>query len=168
MKDSNSVSGLLVHWFFLPSTSASLGASRQLKRQMIKQVIRLSGLLLVLSVYSSLPPSSCPHHFNQGGKECHRLFHIFGIFKGLKDFPVPLALVLYRNCCCLVAQSCPTFCDPWTVASQAPLSMGFSRQEYWSGLPFHSPVDLLNPGTEPASPALAGRFFTPEPTGKPI
>ena len=45
-------------------------------------------------------------------------------------------------------------CDPWTVAYQAPLSMGFSRQEYWSGLPFPSPKDLPNPGTEPRSPAL--------------
>ena len=52
---------------------------------------------------------------------------------------------------------------PWTVAHQAPLSMGFSRQEYWSGLPFISPGDLPDPGLEPASlasPALAGRFFT--------
>ena len=49
-----------------------------------------------------------------------------------------------------------------------PLSMGFSRQEYWSGLPFPSPRDLPNPGIKPASPALAGRFFTIEPLGKPI
>ena len=51
---------------------------------------------------------------------------------------------------------------PWTVAQQAPLSMGFSRQEYWGGLPFPSPGDLPNPGIEPTSltsPALAGRFF---------
>ena len=49
-----------------------------------------------------------------------------------------------------------------SVACQAPLSMGFSRQEYWSGLPFPSPEDLPDPGTEPTSlmsPALAGRFF---------
>ena len=54
----------------------------------------------------------------------------------------------------LLAQSCPTLVTPWTVACQAPLSMGFSRQEYWSGLPFPSPGDLPNPGTEPRSPAL--------------
>ena len=61
------------------------------------------------------------------------------------------------------------FATPWTVDCQAPLSMGFSRQEYWSGLPFTSPGDLPNPGIEPASlvsPALAGGFFT-EPPGKP-
>ena len=49
---------------------------------------------------------------------------------------------------------------PWTVAHQALLSMGFSRQEQWSGLPFPTPGDLPDPGIEPASPALAGRFFT--------
>ena len=55
------------------------------------------------------------------------------------------------------------FVTLWAVAHQAPLSMGFSRQEYWSGLPCPSPGDLPNLGTEPASltsPALAGRFFT--------
>ena len=50
------------------------------------------------------------------------------------------------------------------IAYQAPLSMGFPRQEYWSGLPFPSPGDLPYPGTEPVSPALAGKFFTTEPT----
>ena len=57
---------------------------------------------------------------------------------------------------------------PWTVAHQAPLSIGFSRQEYWSGLPFPSPGDLPDPGIEPASPALAGGFFTTEPPWKPL
>ena len=56
---------------------------------------------------------------------------------------------------------------PWKVAHQAPLSMGFSRQEYWSGLPFPSPGDRPNPETEPMSPALTGRFFATEPPGKP-
>ena len=51
------------------------------------------------------------------------------------------------------------FVTPWTVARQVPLSMEFSRQEYWSGLPFPSPGDLPNPGIEPASPAWAGGFF---------
>ena len=58
------------------------------------------------------------------------------------------------------------FCDPRTVVDQAPLSMGFSKQEYWSGLPFPSPGDLPDPGTEPTSPTLAGGFFTTEPPGK--
>ena len=58
------------------------------------------------------------------------------------------------------------FATPWTVASQAPLSMGFPRQEYWSGLSFPSPGDLHNPGIEPVSLALSGRFSTTEPAGK--
>ena len=57
------------------------------------------------------------------------------------------------------------FVTPWTVAHQASLSMGFSRQEYWSGLPFPPPGDLPNPGIEPTSPALEGWFFTTEPAG---
>ena len=63
------------------------------------------------------------------------------------------------------------FVTPRTVAHQAPLPMGFSRQEYWSGLPFPPPGNLPNPGIKPkspASPALAGRFFPPEPPRKPI
>ena len=59
------------------------------------------------------------------------------------------------------------FCDLWTIARQGPLSMGFPRQEYWSGLPFTTPGDLPNPGIKPTSPAFAGRFFTTEPLGKP-
>ena len=58
----------------------------------------------------------------------------------------------------------------WTAARQAPLSVGFSRQEYWSGLPFPPPGDLPDPGiepTSPVSPALAGGFFTTETLGKP-
>ena len=58
------------------------------------------------------------------------------------------------------------FATPCTVAYQAPLSMGFSRQEYWSGLPFPSPGDLPNPGIEPRSPALEPDALTSEPPGK--
>ena len=54
---------------------------------------------------------------------------------------------------------------PWTVACQASLSMGFSRQEYWSGLPFLSPRDLLDPGIEPRSPALQADTLPSEPPG---
>ena len=61
-----------------------------------------------------------------------------------------------------------SFATPWTVAHQAPLSMEFSRQEYWSGLPFASPGDLPDPWIEPASPALAGGFFATEPLETPV
>ena len=57
---------------------------------------------------------------------------------------------------------------PWTVAYRAPLSMGFSRQQYWSGLPFPSPGDLPNPGIEPGSPALHTDALVSEPPGKPM
>ena len=60
------------------------------------------------------------------------------------------------------------FATPWTVAHHAPLSMGFSRQEYWSGLLFPSPEDLPNPGIKPGSPALQADALTSEPPGKSI
>ena len=59
------------------------------------------------------------------------------------------------------------FVTPWTAARQVPLSMGFSRQEYWSRLPFPSPGDLPDPGIEPRSPALWADALTSEPSGKP-
>ena len=68
------------------------------------------------------------------------------------------------ECCCLVTVS---FATPWTVARQAPLSTGLPRQEYWSGLPIAAPGDLSDPGIEPTSPALAGRYFATEPPENP-
>ena len=59
------------------------------------------------------------------------------------------------------------FATLWTVAQKTPLSMEFTRQEYWSELPFPPPGDLPDPGIEPASSALAGEFFITEPPGKP-
>ena len=67
-----------------------------------------------------------------------------------------------------VTQSCPTLYDPWTVAHQAPPSMEFSRQEYWSGLPFPSPGDLPDPGIKPRSPTLQAEALTSAPPGKPL
>ena len=64
---------------------------------------------------------------------------------------------------CSAPQLCLTLATPWTVAHQAPLSMGFSRHAYWNGLPFPSPGDLPDPGIKPvsrASPALASGFST--------
>ena len=60
-----------------------------------------------------------------------------------------------------------SFVIPWTIAYQASLYMGFTRQEYWSGLPFPSPGDLFEKGIELASPELAGRLCTSAPPGKP-
>ena len=69
---------------------------------------------------------------------------------------------------CLSCACCHVrlFAIPWTVALQAPLSMGFSRQDYWSGLPFASPGDLPDPGIKPKPSAVAAGFFTTEPPGK--
>ena len=66
-----------------------------------------------------------------------------------------------------VAQSCPTLCDLGSGAYWAPPSMGFSRQEYWSGLSFPSPGDLPDSGIEPRSPAVEADALTSEPAGKP-
>ena len=74
-------------------------------------------------------------------------------------------------CCAQLLSYVWLFVTSWTVARQAPQSVEFSRQEnYWSGLPFPTPGDLPDPGTEPTSlvsPALAGRLFTIAPPGKP-
>ena len=67
----------------------------------------------------------------------------------------------------LVTNSCPTFVTSWTVAHLSPLSRGFPRQEYWSGLPFPSPGDLPDPGINPQSPALQADSSPTELPGKP-
>ena len=79
---------------------------------------------------------------------------------------------MYRLCVCVCVcvkslSRLRFFATPWTVACQDPLSMGFSRQEYWSGLPLPSPGDLPNPGIEPGSPALQANALSSEPPGKP-
>ena len=83
-------------------------------------------------------------------------------------------MVSVRNECVgsFVCASCSvvsdSFATPWTAACWAPLSVGFSRQEDWSELPFPSAGDLPNRGTEPTSPSLTGRFFPAEPPVKPV
>ena len=90
----------------------------------------------------------------------------------LSHSPPAFNLSLYSWGNCIFGGVCMLSCVrlfaiPWTAARQAPLFMGFSRQEYPSGLPFPSPGDLPDPEFEPGSPALPGRFFTVEPPGKP-
>ena len=78
-------------------------------------------------------------------------------------FPEQSLAITCMQDACYVAQSCTTLVTPWTVTSQALLSMGFPRQKYQNGLSFPPPGDLPNPGMKPVSflsPALAGRFFT--------
>ena len=68
-------------------------------------------------------------------------------------------------CVCSVMSG--SFLTPWTGSHQTPLTIEFSRQEYWSGLPFPPAGDLPNPGVNPMSPSLAGKYLTTEPPGKP-
>ena len=76
-------------------------------------------------------------------------------------------LVISYACMLILLSQVQRFATSWTVARQAPLSMGFPRQEYWSGLPSPSSGDLPDPGIKPTSPARGGGFFTQEPPGKP-
>ena len=89
----------------------------------------------------------------------------------MSSLRVPSSKCIVDICICVCVLSCvQLFAIPRTVARQIPLSMEFSRQEYWSGLPFPTPGDLPNPGIKPkspASPAMAGGFFTTVPPGEP-
>ena len=98
--------------------------------------------------------------------ECWGLSQLFHSPLSLSSRGSLVLWCITYNCGCLVGKLCPTLATPWTVVFQAPLSMGFSRQEYWSGLPFPSPGDLLDPGTEPGSPALQADALPSEPPGK--
>ena len=103
--------------------------------------------------------------------------HLQQCYKEILLFPPMWGLWKWRQILCLfqdlgggsgsVAKLCLILCDPWTVTRQAPLSMGFSRQKYWSGLPFSSSGDLSDPGIEPSSPALQEDSLSTEPPGKP-
>ena len=99
-----------------------------------------------------------------GGKSKHHIIFAF-IFYGTKlCFVYNVNFVAFQS-----LSHSQLFVTPWTVARQAPLSIGFSKQEYWSELPFPPPGDLPNPGIDPESPvssALAGGFFTTEPPEK--
>ena len=80
--------------------------------------------------------------------------------------PLELRYIVHILNCCYCSVVSYTFATPWTIACQVPLSMGFPRQQFWSGLPFPSPGDLRNLGIKPASPAWAAAFFPTEPPGK--
>ena len=102
----------------------------------------------------SIMCTSCTHGSQQRGHACWHSHH------------TPLMMKF----CVLSLWVIQLFATPWIVARQTPLSIEFSRQEYWNGLPFLNPGDLPHPGIKPESPmspALAGGFFTTEPPGKP-
>ena len=85
---------------------------------------------------------------------------------GQPGWKVGRGVILGGDGCSLVAELCLTLRPPMDCSPPGSSGHGFSRQEYWSGLPFPSPGHLLDPGIEPRSPALAGRFFTTVPPGK--
>ena len=108
------------------------------------------------------------------GNPCSPLVGMYTGSATMENNMEPLQKIQSRSTmCCVRVQSlsrAQLFATPWIIALQAPLSMEFSRQDYWSGLPFPSPGDLPDPGIEPASPvppSLVGRFFTTAPPGKP-
>ena len=108
--------------------------------------------------------------------EFERRIFLFKILMPIKMLDIPHLFYAYGSSVCsqiLTPYICmslffshqvmsDSFATPWNITHQAPLSLGFSRQEYWSGFLFPSPGDLPNPGIEPMSPTLAGRFFTTE------
>ena len=110
---------------------------------------------------------------NLGKQECLKLP------KQVKKVEEQHKSLLWKESESEVVKSCLTFWEPhglyvalfgtpWTVAYEVPPSVGFSRQEYWSGLPFLSPGDLPDPGIDPRSPALQADTLTSEPPGKPF
>ena len=101
---------------------------------------------------------------------CLNLFHLDLLLLEAKHILTdPVLSGSLLSVCAQSLQLCPTLCDPldWTVAHQAPLSMGFSRQEYWSGLSCLLERDLLDPGIVPVSLSLQVYSLPPEPPGKP-
>ena len=109
----------------------------------------------------TVPAPNITAHFN------HHDYCLSFISRFGKNISKKYALVSDTVCLYMLSHV-RLFVNTWTVAHRAPLSMGFSRQAYWTGLSFPSPGDLLDPGIEPASPELAGRFFTTEPPGNPL
>ena len=120
-------------------------------------------------VAQSYPTLSDPMDCSLPGSSIHGIFQARVLEWGAIAFSIQGLRYLSVYCCFSCSLSHVwLFANPWIVAHQAPLSMGFLRQEHWSELPLPSPGDLPDQGIEPMSPALAGEFFTTEPPGKPI
>ena len=106
-----------------------------------------------------------------GITESNKNLEIEPVFSNCKSCPSPLNNIIIVVCVCAQSLShVQLFGPPWTPTHQTPLSMEFSRQEYWNGLPFPTPGDLPDPGMKPLSlmsPALASGFFITAPPGKP-
>ena len=121
--------------------------------------IRISYKYTYIPSLLSLPPTPVPHIKVIPGHRAE-LPVLYSSF--------PLAAYFTRVCVCYTLSRVQLFAVIQTVAHQAPLSMEFSRQEYWSGLPFPSPEDFSNPGIKPGSPALQVNSLPSQPSGKPL
>ena len=141
-----------------PGKNTGVGCHFLLQYMKVKSESEVTQSCLTLS-----DPMDC----SPPGSSVHGIFQArvleWGAIKSSLEYLKHLFLLSFS--CQVITNS---FATPWTVTYQAPLSMGFPRQDYWSGLPCPSPRDLPDPGTEAASPALPGVFFTTEPPGKPI
>ena len=140
--------------------------------------LHISPYCMISQSHANIMSLSCSLHVSLMKNALVVLFCFFIIKKKKKKesyqgsylwFKVKCANTFLRNICCsLIAKSSPTLCDPVDCSCpQAPLSMGSPSQEYWTGLLFLCPGDLLDPGIKLASPALAGSFFSTVPPRKP-
>ena len=131
----------------------------------------------LIDIFRTFHPNAEYTFFSSAHGTFSRIDHILGHKSNLSKFKkIEILSSIFSDhnamsvCECEVTQSCPTLCDPmdYSLAYQAPPSMGFSRQEYWSGLPFPSLGDLPNPGIEPGSPTFQADALTSEPPETPL
>ena len=127
-----------------------------------------------LSFRVSIPTSVCGLELGKSWPQVPKLCESWrvSILQQIRQTCSVKQRVFWTAVCCLfvglVTKLCPTLVTPWTVACQAPLPMGYSRQEYWSGLPFLSPGDRPDPGIEPESPALQQILYWLSYEGSPL
>ena len=108
------------------------------------------------------------NHWSSGKSQTVLIYRAWDVKMKIGRHPVLLTAGFFPLKVKVLLSRVLLFLTPWTVAHQAPLSMGFPRQEYWSGLPFSSPGDLPDPGVKPTSPALQADSLPSELPGKPL
>ena len=141
LPDTAGVRSLVGEWrFHISQRQLSLGITTT---EPVRSGVSLPQLERSLYATTKIPRAAANTRHSQRKKE-----------KGGKEKLPPQSISPILDVVVQSLQSCPTLVTSWTVARQAPLSMGFPRQEYWSGLPFPSPGDLPDPGVKPGSPAL--------------
>ena len=135
---------------------------------MVPQIFFKSPSLLTINLSNEIMPQRLEEHLLRFSSE--KLSHRFKFSQTPRFVSETDAVIWLINQKFLLSRSksqlCPTLVTPRTLARQAPLSMEFSRQEYWSGQPFPSPGDLPNQGIKPGSPALQADFLPAEPLGR--